>query len=112
MRAFSCSAAIVIAALFVLVACTHEETEDTADAELLELAMDDEDNTWYKESDVLLPKSPDSGHAQALLRTRYNSLAATVLDTNGQVLPDTTFPNGSVIVKELFDDANTLAQYA
>lgn len=95
-----------------LAACQHEETEDPSDAELLDLAKDDENNTWYNESDVLLPKSPGSGHAQALLRTRFNSIAATVLDTNGQVLADTTFPSGSVIVKELFDDASTLSQYA
>jgi len=95
-----------------LAACTHEDTEDPADAELLELAMDNEGYTWYKESDALLPSSSGSGHAQALLRTRFNTLAAAVLDTNAQVLPDTTFPNGSVIVKELFTDGGTLDLYA
>jgi hypothetical protein len=112
MRAYHLRPALAVTALLAMIACKHEETEDSADAELLELAKDTEDNTWYKESDALLPRSAGSGHAQALLRTRFNSIAATVLDTNGQVLPDTTFPNGSVIVKELFDDASTLAQYA
>lgn len=89
----------------------HKETDDTSDAELLELAMDDAGFTWYNESDGLLPRSSGSGHAQAFLRTRFNSIAATVLDTNRKVLPDTAFPNGSAIVKELFDDASTLALY-
>jgi hypothetical protein len=112
MRASHYSAATVLTALIALVACKHEETEDPIDADLLELAMDDVDYTWYKESDALLPRSSGSGHAQALLRTRFNTIASSVLDTNGQVRPDTTFPNGSVIVKELFEDANTLSQYA
>ncbi len=112
MRPSLYATATVITALLIVVACKHEETEDPRDAELLELALDDEGFTWYKESDALLSKSAGSGHAQALLRTRFNTIAATILDTNGQVLPDTTFPNGSVIVKELFDDASTLALYA
>lgn len=112
MRATHLSTALVIPALLAVTGCEHKDTEDPSDAELLELAMDDAGFAWYRESDALLPKSPGSGHAQALLRTRYNSIAATVLDTNGKVLPDTTFPAGSAIVKELFDDASTLAQYA
>lgn len=92
--------------------CRHEDTEDPSDGELLEIATKTEGYTWYKESDALLPKSSGSGHAQAQLRTRFNSIAATRLDTNGKVLPDTFFPNGSVIVKELFTEGGTLDQYA
>ena len=102
----------VLIAFAGLAACKHEDTEDPSDAELLELAKDTEGYTWYKESDALLPSSSGSRHAEPLLRTRFNTLAATVLDTNGQVLPDTTFPNGSVIVKELFTDGGTLDLYA
>lgn len=104
--------ALVLTAMLAMIGCQHKETDDTSDAELLELAMDDAGFTWYNESDGLLPRSSGSGHAQAFLRTRFNSIAATVLDTNGKVLPDTAFPNGSAIVKELFDDASTLALYA
>jgi hypothetical protein len=98
--------------ILALSSCEHEPDEDPADAQLLELAKDTAGNTWYKDSDTLLPKSPGSGHAQALLRTRFNSLAATVLDSNEKVIPGSLFPNGSVVVKELFDNSTTLAQYA
>ena len=105
-------AALGLIAVLVIAACTHKDTEDPTDADLLELAMRTEGAVWYKESEALLPKSSGSGHAQPLLRTRYNTIAASVLDTNGKVIPDTIFPNGSAIVKELYDDGATLAQYA
>ena len=92
--------------------CQHDTTGDPLEEDLLELAKDTDGATWYKETDSLLPRSSGSGHGQALLRTRFNSLASTALDDSGKVVPDTLFPNGSVIVKELFSDANTLDQYA
>lgn len=102
----------VIIATLAIAACTHEDIEDPTDADLLELAMRTENTVWYKESEAQLPRSVGSGHAQPLLRTRFNTIAASVLDTNGKVIPDTVFPNGSAIVKELYDDAATLALYA
>ncbi len=92
--------------------CEHELEDDPLDAQLLELAVDASNNTWYKDNDTLLPRSPGSGHAQVLLRTRYNTVAASVLDSTEKVIPGSEFPSGSVAVKELFDNENTLAQYA
>ncbi len=105
-------AVLGILTTLAITACTHEDTENPADADLLELAMRTEGAVWFKESEALLPRSSGSGHAQPLLRTRFNTIAASVLDTNGKVVPDTIFPNGSAIVKELYDDATTLSQYA
>ena len=103
---------IFISMLVGLGGCQHEADMDPTDAQLLALARNTTGATWYKESDAKLPRSAGSGHNQALLRTRFNPIASTVLDTNGQVVPDTLFPNGSVIVKELWDDASTLSLYA
>lgn len=95
-----------------LAGCRHEPDQDPMDARLLELARDADGHVWYKGSDSFLPKSAGSGHTQALLRTRYNNVAGELLDANGQVLPDTVFADGSLIVKELWDDASTLSLYA
>jgi Cytochrome P460 len=94
------------------IGCKHERDTDPLDSDLLDLARRGSDDTWYKENADLLPRSAGSGHAQALLRTRFNPTAAAMLDTNGQVLPNTVFPDGSVIVKELWDDNSTLSLYA
>ena len=103
---------LMIASILLVTSCTHESDGIAVDAELLERARTNEAAVWYKFNDTLLPRSSGSGHSQALLRTRFNAKAATVLDSLGKVLPDTLFPEGSLIVKELWDDANSLNRYA
>ena len=68
--------------------------------------------TWYKNSDAYLAKASASGHTEALLRTRYNSVAATQLDANGRVRAGIVFPEGSIIIKELADGNRALNTYA
>ncbi len=93
-------------------ACKHDPDGDPIDALLLEMARNTNGHVWYKNSDALLPRSIGSAHNQAFLRTRYDAIAAGILDENGQVVTDTVFPVGSLIVKELWDDASTLSLYA
>lgn len=92
--------------------CKHEPDADPTDALLLGMARNSDGHVWYKNSDAFLPRSVGSGHTQALLRTRFDPVAASILDANGKVLTDTVFPVGSLIVKELWDDASTLSLYA
>jgi hypothetical protein len=92
--------------------CTHEPDVDPTDARLLELARGSEASTWYAGSSTPLPRSSGSGHQEPFLRTRYNSLAASVLDSGLMVSLDTLFPEGSLIVKELMTDASTVDTYA
>lgn len=67
---------------------------------------------WYKNSSSLLNKSAGSGHPQSFLKTRYNSVAATKLDSDGKIMTGAKFPEGSLIVKELYDNSTTLGRYA
>ncbi len=71
------------------------------DNQLLEMARQTTGFVWYKNSDAWLAKSSGSGHNYTSLRTRYNSTAATQLDGNGMVAANATFPEGSLVVKEL-----------
>lgn len=87
-------------------------TSVSTDRELYEMAKSTSDFTWFKNSDTLLPKSSGSAHVKPFLKTRYNSIAATMLDANGYVKSNIVFPEGSLIVKELYDNANTLSRYA
>jgi hypothetical protein len=46
------------------------------------------------------------------LRTRYNSIAAANLNDAGKIIEGSTFPAGSVIVKEFHDNSQKIARYA
>ena len=67
---------------------------------------------WYKNSSSLLEKSSGSAHPQSFLRTRYNSIASAKLDSEGKIQLEATFPEGSLIVKELFENSTKIARYA
>lgn len=98
--------------IFYLSSCKKDPVATGIDKQLFEMAGETEGFSWYKNSDDFLPKSSGSGHPQTLLRTRFNAEAATMLDENGKVKPDASFPEASLIVKELHDKENSLARYA
>lgn len=102
----------LIGALAALHACKHESVESPTDLELFNRARGPEAAVWYKFSNTLLPRSGGSGHSESLLRTRFNSVAAARLDSLGKVEAGTVFPEGSLIVKELWPDASGLGTYA
>jgi hypothetical protein len=92
--------------------CKKENESPGTDKELYEMAKATSGFTWFKNSSSLLNKSSGSGHPQAFLRTRYNSVAAAKLNSNGKIMTSATFPEGSLIVKELYDNSTTLGRYA
>jgi len=98
--------------IWTIYSCKKEKAATGTDKELYEMSKPTSGFTWYKNSSSLLNKSSGSAHPQPYLRTRYNSVAATQLDSNGKIIAASIFPDGSLIVKELFDNATTLARYA
>lgn len=99
--------------LFSLIAsCKRDTVEKELDQQLYEMAKKTEGFRWYKNSNGLLDMSNGSGHSQPYLKTRYNSLAAQSLDSNGKINSDAVFAEGSVIVKELYNNTTTLFRYA
>lgn len=92
--------------------CSKDKTGKHIDEELYDLASSTEGYVWFKNSDQFLLKSSGSGHNFPKLRTRFNSIAAQMLDSVGRVQSGITFPEGSVIVKELINDDNSLGRYA
>ncbi len=97
---------------WTITSCAKDKTDDGTDQELYEMAKTTDGFVWFKGSDDLLDKSSGSGHPQAFLRTRYNAVAATKLDSDGKIVPGAVFPEGSLIVKELYANATTLERYA
>ncbi len=106
----------IFVSMSVLYACSEEEAAvelvSVSDADLLKMAKNTSGFTWFKKSEVLLAKSTASGHSYPLLRTRFNAVAAKQLDAAGRINAGATFEEGSLIVKELYTDANTLSRYA
>ena len=103
---------ICLALIWTLNACQKDKEATGTDKELYDMALVNSGFTWFKNSNALLNKSAGSGHSQPFLRTRYNTLAATKLDSMGKILPGAVFPEGSLIVKELHTNGPTLDRYA
>ncbi len=57
---------------------------------------------FFRNNPNRLSRSAGSGHSEPQLRTQYNPRAAALLDANGRVRAGATFPDSSIIVKELF----------
>jgi hypothetical protein len=104
--------AFCLVSIWTINSCKKEKEAPGTDKELYEMAKSTSGFTWFKNSSSLLNKSSGSGHPQPFLRTRYNSVAASKLDTNGRIITGATFPEGSLIVKELYDNSTTLGRYA
>lgn len=102
----------LISLSLTLVHCTKDKTAKLTDKELYEKSKSSVGFTYYKFNSELLPKSSGSGHSQAFLKTRFNDIAATVLDNDGKVLEGTSFPEGSLIVKELWSTETEFSRYA
>lgn len=93
-------------------ACQKDEPAVGIDETMYTLSVPTTGFVWYKKSDVRLAKSSGSGHSSPLFRTRYNDIAATMLDSNGKILAGASFPEGSLIVKELIENDNSISRYA
>lgn len=92
--------------------CKKDEIDEVTDERLFELSQSEDGFVWYKNSDRLLAKSSGSAHIYPFLRTRYNDIAATQLDEQGKVFENAQFPEGSLVVKELYDASPALVRYA
>ncbi|HNR20399.1 MAG TPA: cytochrome P460 family protein [Bacteroidia bacterium] len=104
---------VIIAVSFNSCKKKDDDDEPTAfDTELYNMAKETSGFVWFKNSSSALPKSSGTGHSQPFLRTRYNAAAATQLDSTGQILTGATFPENSLIVKELLNSSSVLERYA
>lgn len=103
---------LCLATIWSANSCKKEKEAIGKDKELYEMAKVTSGFTWFRNSSSLLNKSSGSAHPQPFLRTRYNAVAATKLDSSGKIMSGANFQEGSLIVKELFEDTSTLARYA
>tara|TARA_R110002050_G_scaffold200591_1_gene335483 strand:+ start:24898 stop:25416 length:519 start_codon:yes stop_codon:yes gene_type:complete len=103
---------IVSLCFLTLASCKHETITNDLNWDLYEFAKKTDGYRWFNNSNAPLPRSSGSGHSAPLVRTRFNEIATTQLDSNGRVVSGITFPEGSVIVKELLNADESLERYA
>lgn len=60
--------------------------------------------TYYKGTDSIYRSSPQSAH-KAFFRVRFNAIAQAALTDHGKLPVGASFPEGSLIVKELQNDS-------
>ncbi len=104
--------ALTLLFIFALDACKKKDEAEGIDKQLLDMAKNSSGFTWYMNDASLLDRSQGSGHNYPFFRTRYNQLAASMLDSSGRIMDSILFPEGSLVVKDLYSDASTLARYA
>lgn len=105
---------MVYALSVILNGCKKSDpiAESSTDQMLYDLAKTSNGFKWYKNSDKQLAKSSGSAHSYSFLRTRYNAIAAENLDSQGKIIEGKTFGEGSLIVKELSNNASAIERYA
>lgn len=103
---------ICLIGIWTILSCKNEKEASGTDNELYEMARMTSGFTWFQNSSSLLNKSSGSGHPQPFLRTRYNSIASSKLDSTGRIASGAIFPEGSLIVKELHENSTTIGRYA
>jgi hypothetical protein len=103
----------IISSLIILItACKYDNVEGRFETEIFTKAKSTDGYVWFKYSNVSLQKSSGSGHTQPLLKTRYNKVAAGQLDSLGRIKVGASFPEESMIVKELLGSNGNLELYA
>jgi hypothetical protein len=92
---------IPLVSFLLLAGCTKDRTISGFDAELFTKAQRKDGFVYYNFSTEYLEAPEETEHKSKYLRTKYNYLAATILDSNGLVIPGSIFPEGSLIVNEM-----------
>ena len=91
---------------------TNDTVDYGTDSIMYINAKSSKNYTWYYLKDSLLSRSSGSGHSQPFFKTRFNSIAATKLNSKGRILDNAKFPEGSMIVKELILADTSVTRFA
>lgn len=81
-------------------ACRKPKGED----EILQKETETELGYKYIQDGNFIPRVSSSGHSQAFQRTRINEKGFTLFNTSGKLPQGSIFPDGTIIVKELYAD--------
>ncbi len=81
------------------------------DDNLFKWVSAEKDIIYYKNNSAIIPTSEETERAHDnFMRVRFNNIAASVLDTTGKLRNGASFPDSSIIVKEIFSEKNGLVE--
>ena len=94
-----------IGSMIIFHSCTYNELPTTpeGDKKLFNEISDLSAFTYYQGGNTLTP-NPASPHGA--FKLRFNATAASALDGTGKLPTGSTFPSGSVLVKEVYSSGN------
>lgn len=93
---------VLICTSLILSQCKKATEEDKA---LFDKSKETTGFTYYKNDNTVLPSSSASAH-NSFFRVRFNATAQAALTDNNKLPAGGSFPDGSLIVKELYDSQN------
>ena len=93
-------------------ACKKSRIISGFDAELFQKAQKTDGFVYYNLSTEYLESPKQSGHKSTYIRTKYNDIAAAMLDDKGLIISGVTFPYGSLIVNEMYTTKGDVVKYA
>jgi hypothetical protein len=91
---------LLLASVALLTQC--KKNAEGADKVLFDKSNTTIGFTYYKSSTTVLPSSNLGGHNKPF-RVRFNAIAQAALTDNGKLPAGGSFPEGSLIVKEIYD---------
>ena len=94
------SSVLLAASILLLTQC--KKNAEGADKVLFDKSNTTSGFTYYKGNTAVLPSSNLGGHNKPF-RVRYNTIAQAAMTDNGKLPAGGSFPDGSLIVKEIFD---------
>lgn len=99
--------ALLLSLTTIVVACKKESVQETSKTMVEPTPLFEEittlsNYTFYQGDSSIVPSSPQSAH-NAFFRVRFNAIAAAALTDNGKLPVNGTFPEGSIIVKDLYN---------
>ncbi len=77
------------------------------DDNLFKWVSDDKEFIYYKNNPAIIPTSDETERAHDnFMRVRFNKIAASVLDSAGKLQKGSSFPDSSIIIKEIYSEKN------
>jgi hypothetical protein len=106
---------IIPFATVIIDSCTKDKGTDTespsglTDSELFS-QNSASGYTFFKNNSDTLAFTPNGGGHGGFIRVKFNSIAQAALDSTGHLPAGANFPNGSVVVKEIYQSKGGILQ--
>jgi hypothetical protein len=98
--------ALFLCFFWLILSCAKDKTPEPTDAQLVKLVFETTSFRYYQDNDSLYAKTSGSGHNFPFLKTKYNTIAASQLDSEGNLLSNATYSRGIVYCKRIIQRLN------